>query len=87
MQHLCNEQIAAIVSKLAQYKTWIICEHLPAGTFTAKRDNVMCGDTRLPLESGIVLTEAPFHVKPRDTRVLCEASSEGGIIWTVAYLF
>jgi hypothetical protein len=87
LQHLCNQQIAAIVSKLAQYKIWIVCEHLPAGTFTANRDNVTCADTRLPLKSGIVLTEAPFHVKPRETRVLCEVASEGGVIRTVAYVF
>jgi len=87
LQHLSNAEIASIVGKLAQYPTWIVCEHLPAGDFVANLDKPTDGDTRLRRRSGVVLTEAPFRATPRETRLLCEAPSEGGIIRTVAYAF
>jgi SAM-dependent methyltransferase len=87
LQHLCNDDIAAIVRKLARYPTWIVCEHVPSGPFVVNRDKFTDGDTRLPVGSGVVLTEAPFHVRPRTTRVLSEARSGGGVIRTVAYTF
>jgi len=86
LQHLSNADIGVIVGKLAQYPTWIVCEHVPAGTFVANLDKPTDGDTRLPRRSGVVLTEAPFRVRARKT-VLCEPASEGAIIRTVAYEF
>lgn len=87
LQHLSNADVGAIVRKLAQYPTWIVCEHLPAGTFVPNVDEPTDGDTRLPRRSGVVLTEPPFNVTPRETRVLCEPASGGGIIRTIAYGF
>jgi hypothetical protein len=87
LQHLCNAEIATIVAKLARYPTWIVCEHLPEGAFTANLEKPTDGDSRLRLRSGVVLTAAPFGVTPRETRLLCEARSEGAIIRTVAYGF
>jgi Methyltransferase domain len=87
LQHLSNAEIATIVAKLAQYPTWIVCEHLPEGAFTTNLDKPTDGGCRLRLRSGVVLTEPPFGVTPRETRLLCEARSEGGIIRTVAYAF
>jgi SAM-dependent methyltransferase len=87
LQHLRNDQIAAIIRKFAQYRIWIICEHVPAGTFVANLDRVADGGTRLPLNSGVVLTERPFRVKPRETHVLSETAAENAIIRTVAYVF
>jgi hypothetical protein len=78
LQHLRNADVAAIVRKLAQYPTCIVCEHLPAGEFVANVDKPTDGHTRLGRGSGIVLTEAPFRVRPRAMRVLCEPCSEGG---------
>lgn len=85
LQHLGNADIAAIVAKLAQYPTWIVCEHVPAGTFVANVDKPTGADTRLERRSGIVLTEPPFDVRPRRTRLLCEVPSDGGVIRTMAY--
>jgi hypothetical protein len=86
-QHLRNDQIAAIVRKLAQYPVWIVTEHLPAGAFTPNRDKPASGYTRSDLNSEIVLTEKPFRVKPKSSEVLCEASEDGDLIRTVAYRF
>ena len=87
LQHLCNAEIAAIVRKLAQYSTWIVSEHLPAGEFVANVDKLTDGYTRLRRRSGVVLTEAPFRVTPREARVLCEPRSEEGLVRTIAYEF
>lgn len=35
----------------------------------------------------VVLTKEPFNVKPLETRLLCEPSSEDGVIRTMAYTF
>ncbi len=85
LQHLCNAEIATIVRKLARYPTWIVCEHVPAGAFVANVDKPTNGDTRLRRRSGVVLTEPPFRVTPRETRLLCEPRSEGGVIRTLVY--
>jgi hypothetical protein len=87
LQHLRNDQIESIVRKLAQYRTWIICDHVPLGKFTANADIAMDGGTRLPFGSGVVLVEKPFKVTPRRTQLLCEVGAEGGVIRTVAYTF
>jgi hypothetical protein len=87
LQHLRNDQIESIVKKLAQYRTWIICDHLPLGEFIANIDILMDGGTRLPFHSGVVLVEKPFKVTPRSTQLLCEVDSEGGVIRTLAYTF
>ena len=86
-QHLSNDQIAAIVRKLSQYKTWIISEHVPTGIFKPNIDELADGDFRMPLNSGIVLTEKPFKVKPRQSVTLCESAEDGGVIRTIAYRF
>jgi hypothetical protein len=86
-QHLRNDQIAAIVRKLSQYPVWVISEHLPAGEFAPNRDKLASGYTRLPLNSGIVLTEKPFRIKPKATEILCEVSEGGNPIRTIVYRF
>jgi len=87
LQHLRNDQIKSIVNKLPQYRTWIICDHLPLGEFIPNVDILMDGHTRLRIGSGVVLTEKPFGVTPRNTHILCELASEGGVIRTLAYTF
>jgi hypothetical protein len=85
-QHLRNDQIAAIVRRLSQYKTWIITEHVPAGIFKPNIDKLADGGNRLP-NSGVVLTEKPFKVKPQRSVTLCETEEYGGVIRTIAYRF
>ena len=86
-QHLRNDQIAAIVRKLSRYPRWIITEHVPAGVFPPNHDKAPGGYTRLALNSGIVLTEEPFRIRPKAAEVLCEVVEHGNPIRTTAYRF
>jgi hypothetical protein len=88
LQHLSNAQISTIVSKLGMYRHWIVTEHLPnTSNFVPNRDKRHGRDIRLDTGSGVILTEAPFSVRPRAERVLCEAPQYGGMVRTVAYSF
>jgi SAM-dependent methyltransferase len=86
-QHLSNEHIAAIVRKLSPYPLWIITEHVPRGRFVANRDFRPGGMTRLLVNSGIVLTEEPFRIRPAAADVLCDVLEDGDPIRTIAYRF
>jgi len=87
LQHLRNDQIAAIARALAQYPVWIVSEHLPRGAFVPNRDQLAGGSTRLRVNSGVVLTEPPFRVAPKAVDILCEVPEQGHLIRTVAYRF
>jgi SAM-dependent methyltransferase len=86
-QHLCNEHIAAVLQKLSRYRLWIIAEHVPQGLFQPNLDIETGGNTRLPLNSGVVLTEAPFGVRAKAVDLLCEVVEGGHPIRTHAYRF
>ena len=86
-QHLGNDQVAAIVRKLSQYPLWIVTEYVPAGRFAPNRDMRASGLTRLTLNSGIVLTEKPFRIRPKASEILCEVVEDGNPIRTIAYRF
>jgi hypothetical protein len=93
LQHLSNAQIAAVVGKLAPFRHWIITEHLPAQAgFAPNRDKRPGHDIRIVSgHSGIVLTAAPFNVRPSSERVLCEVpesvGDRAGVIRTTLYSF
>jgi hypothetical protein len=86
-QHLRNDQIHAIARKLSQYRTWIICEHTPIADFSPNVDMRSGHGVRIRFNSGVVLTEPPFSIKPRNTEILSEAESYYGVIRTLAYTF
>jgi SAM-dependent methyltransferase len=89
-QHLRNDQIATIVRKLRPFKTWIISEHTPTGPFEPNRDMNTDSSVRghdPSINSGVVLTEPPFSIKPRTTKLLAEVPAHEGIIRTFAYKF
>ena len=87
-QHLRNDQIQRIVKKLAQYQTWIISEHIPsAKEFVPNVDILSGADNRLAVQSGVVLTERPFSIRPRSAKVLNEAKADTGIIQAIVYTF
>jgi hypothetical protein len=87
LQHLRNDQIAAIVRKLSQYRTWIISEHIPIGSFTPNLEMLTGESVRINIHSGVVLTEPPFSVEPSHTELLSEVEAHAGLIRTVAYKF
>ena len=94
LQHLSNDQIAAIVPKLARFRYLIVTEHLPGEQgFTPNRDQPMSAGLRVVgglgrEKSGIVLTAPPFSLKVKSERVLCEVDDPtlpGTIIRTILY--
>jgi SAM-dependent methyltransferase len=90
LQHLSNDQIHRIVDKLRRYKTWIICDYVPANKFIPNKDMMTGMDVRT--DSGVVLTESPFSIEPNSTEVLstvewAQGTPNHGIIQTLAYKF
>jgi hypothetical protein len=93
LQHLSNRHIQEILTKLAAFPYWIITEHIPAEpSFQPNVDKLTDENIRMGgLKSGVVLTAAPFNVRPKQTQVLCEAgeisANSDGIIQTTLYCF
>ena len=89
-QHLSNEQILKILSKLGQFKHAIISEHLPSpAKLRAKNlDKIHGGGIRLGQGSGVYLEDQPFSLKALESTALLElthgqnADLEGLIVTT-----
>lgn len=87
LQHLPNDLIArALPNLVARYRVLIVTEHVPsAPDFVPNIDNRNPQSIRLHNDSGVVLTEPPFDLRPVQERVLCEVPQFGGLIRTIAY--
>lgn len=87
LQHLSNADISKVVEKIAaRFKYLVLTEHVPGrGSFTPNADIASGAATRLSFGSGVVLTSAPFNLKPVEERVICECPQHGGIIRTTIY--
>jgi hypothetical protein len=86
LQHLSNADIGAALAKLGAYQYAIVTEHLPARQgFKANVDKPSGAQIRIYFDSGIVLTEPPFSLKPLSETVLCELPQLNGMIRTIAY--
>jgi hypothetical protein len=86
LQHLSNEQISRVVTKLMQYRFLILTEHLPdKSVFTSNLDHESGSGLRLARDSGVVLTSAPFNLRVKSHTTLCSVRHFGGIIQTDAY--
>lgn len=71
LQHLSNEKIHRVLKRIKRYRYMIITEHLPFEKFNANADKYTGSDNRLGLHSGVVLTEAPYHLNPlKETELL-----------------
>jgi SAM-dependent methyltransferase len=78
LQHLGNRDISAIVPKVQkQYEYLIVTEHFHG---YGNRDKRTGPDWR-----GVVLTDEPFNLQVRETRLLCEVPEHGGMIRTFLY--
>ena len=63
-QHLSNDQIKIALEKvISNYKFIILTEHLPSGRFIRNLDKPTGAGNRLEINSGVVLTRAPFNIK------------------------
>ncbi|WP_299551769.1 methyltransferase [Seonamhaeicola sp.] len=87
LQHLSNTEIHQILKKLRGYKYIILTEHVPIGNFIANKDIISGQGIRLKQNSGVNLSESPFHFKIKDQKTLNEHFVENnkGRILTVLY--
>jgi hypothetical protein len=86
LQHLGNDQVAAVVAKLHNYRYVVLTEHLPTAPGFAPNLAKPAGPgTRLARSSGLVLTESPFNLRARDAKIICSIEHGGGLIQTIAY--
>lgn len=87
LQHLSNPEIQQIIPKLNRFKYVILTEHLPNGNFIPNQDIISGQGTRLKKQSGLLLTESPFHFKvKKHTELLSKmVSPKKGIIVTTLF--
>ena len=93
LQHLSNSDIEKVVAKLKGYRFIILTEHLPVSdTFVPNLDKPTGPDIRISIGesgSGVLLTEPPFNLGIRHSRLLCQAfediSGVRGVIRTNLY--
>lgn len=87
LQHLSNASIQRLIPNLQkQFKFIVLTEHvITTSEFEPNLDKPTGPDTRLALNSGIVLTEPPFNLRYASQNVICEAKEDGGIIRTIVY--
>jgi len=73
LQHLSNADISRVVRKLGGYKILILTEPLPRQDFVPNLDQPTGVSSRLArgLPSGVVLTDPPFSLHVKSSRVLC----------------
>ena len=86
-QHLSNAQILRAMDKIStNCRYLIVTEHLPDNPdFQPNLDKPNGCGIRLGYQSGVVLTLAPFNLKPVSERLLCEVPGDGGVIRTMLY--
>jgi hypothetical protein len=86
LQHLSNAQISQVLANVVSRCTWlVVTEHVPVTAFIPNVDKPIGSDVRVLDGSGVVLTEPPFMLIPRDVRLLCRVPVVDGAIETLAY--
>ena len=87
LQHLSNKDIGIITEKLYKYKYLLITENIPEKEFLANIDKYAGPYTRvLTKNSGVVLTEVPFNLKPLVSEELLRINDfDGSLIVTNLY--
>lgn len=74
LQHLSNDEIAAVLQKVKQYRYVLITEHYPAPfvKFQPNIDKPHGADTRIYDDSAVYLDQAPFNVPPKSINLVSE---------------
>src|SRR5215467_13006472 len=77
LQHLSNDQIRRFIARVPlSYKFLVVTEHLPSDPkFKHNVDKFAGPGTRMGYDSGIVLTSAPFNLRPKTDKQLCRVNS------------
>jgi hypothetical protein len=96
LQHLSNDQIVKILSKLSQYQTIFITEHYPTDNpnIIPNLDKPHGGDIRLFDNSGVYLNQPPFEILNSSIELVLEipghsfgGNTDPGIIRTYKISF
>lgn len=87
LQHLSNDEIQKIVSKLVDFKYVILTEHLPKGDFTPNKEIISGQGIRLKKQSGIELVAPPFNFNVQEEKQVLSVvlNDNKGIIVTTIY--
>lgn len=86
LQHLPNKLISRFIANVMPQCNWlVVTEHLPDGDFVPNADKLIGPDIRCTSDSGVVLTEPPFSIRPAESVELCRVASDPGFIVTTAY--
>ncbi len=85
LQHLSNNEISQVTTKLKGCKYVIVTEHLPDGDFVPNKDKSTGAGIRLSRGSGVVLTAPPFDLKPVSQKELLRIKYKKGQIVTYLY--
>jgi SAM-dependent methyltransferase len=87
LQHLSNDEIERIASKLTSFKYVILTEHIPEGEFEPNIDIISGQGTRLKKKSGLDLLAPPFNFKPKEEKELLSITLDDGrgLIVTTLY--
>jgi SAM-dependent methyltransferase len=87
LQHLSNEEVKSIVTKLISFKYVILTEHIPIGDFEPNIDIISGQGTRLKKKSGLDLLAPPFNFKTKEEKKLLSITLDDGrgLIVTTLY--
>jgi Methyltransferase domain len=90
LQHLSSVQILQIVPSLYRYRFLLVSEHLPVEPdFPPNIEKPAGAMIRLFLRSGVILTEPPFNLKVKSTKVICSNAQavdhRPGLVRTTLY--
>lgn len=85
LQHLSNEEIAAVLPKLAKYRYVVVTEVVPVGDFEPNLDKPAGFDIRASRGSGVDLQRGPFNFPVKASRVICEVPHLDSLMRTTAY--
>ena len=87
LQHLSNNEIQQILSKLSQYKYIILTEHLPKIDFKPNKDIISGQGIRLKKQSGVNPLASPFNFKVKEEKLLLSVVLDDtkGVIVTTLY--
>lgn len=87
LQHLSNKQILRVIPKIQENFNFIVLtEHLPAEqNFKPNKDKPAGPNIRTEVDSGIVITQAPFNLSYVMQKELCRVHNQDGVIVTTVY--
>jgi hypothetical protein len=86
LQHLSNDHISKVVSKLNKYRFLVLSESLPVQpNFSANLEKRTGPGMRVTNRSGVVLTEPPFSLSFVTEQHICSITNQATLIRTTVY--